>query len=336
MKRNRTSKLSASLIVLVMAMSALALLPPQSGGEPASTSNIYVPVLSGGFPVTDAWVNLTNVHTGAVTAAQYTPAKSAYAVNNAPSGYYRVDVAHPDYYDQLDAAEFRFDGFSNYTTALVQLTAFNDKVYTWNITVRNPSNNPVGSGVVVGFYDPINKEFVSRGVTNSASYVVLSMFQTAVVGDVYLVAVKSGAGYQMYAQPVIVNSDQTLTINFANSYVVSSYITDANGPANNAVSYLVNTDPSVPWIKRVLKSKGPAMAFDAYNGNFLLVVDADGDASDVRTVTVSGAPVSLSISLGAQTKRTEQVAVTYGRTSTHSPRPWTRPGRTTRHTLDSC
>lgn len=310
MKRNRTSKLSASLIVLVMAMSALVLLPPESGGEPASTSNIYVPVLSGGFPVTDAWVNLTNVHTGAVTAAQYTPSKSAYAVNGAPSAYYRVDVVHSNYYDQLDAAEFRFDGFSNYTTALIQLTAFDYKGYTWNVTVRNPLNQPMGSGVVVGFYDPVNKEFVSRGVTNSASYVVLSMFGTTVVGDVYLVAIKPG--FQTYIEPVLVNADNTTTINFANSVLISSYITDSSGPATNVISYLINTDSSVPWIKRVLKSTGSAMAFDAYNGNFVLVVDADGDASDVRLVTVSGTPISLTINLGQQTKRTEQVAITYG------------------------
>jgi len=310
MKRNRMSKLSASLVVLVMAMSALILLPPESGGQPASTSNIYVPVLSGGFPVIDAWVNLTNVHTGAVMAAQYTPSKSAYAVNSAPSGYYRVDVVHPNYYDQLSVAEFRFDGFSNYTTGLVQLTAFNYKEYTWNVTVRNPLNQPMGAGVAVGFYDPVNKEFVAKGVTNSASYVQVSMFATSVVGDVYLVAIKPG--YQTYIDPVLVNADNTTTINMAAHILVSSYITDTDGPASNVVAYLINTDSSVPWVKRVLKSMGSAMAFDAYNGNFILVVDADGDAADVRSVTISGSPVSLTISLGQQTKRTEQVSVAYG------------------------
>jgi hypothetical protein len=309
MKRNRMSKLSASLIVLVMAMSALILLPPESGGQPASTSNIYVPVLSGGFPVTDAWVNLTNVHTGAVVAAQYTPSKSAYVVANAPSGYYRVDVVHPDYYDQLGAAEFRFDGFTNYTTSLIQLTGFAME-YTWNITVRNPLNQLVGSGTVVGFYDPVNKEFVARGTTNSASYVELSMFSVPVVGDVYLVVMK--AGYQTYIEPVSVTASNTTTIKLADHVLVSSYITDANGPATNVVSYLINTDSSIPWVKRVLKSSGSAMAFDAYDGSFILVVDADGDAADVRSVTVSGSPVSLSISLGSQTKRTDQSTVTYG------------------------
>jgi len=308
------SKLSASLVVLVMAMSALILLPPESGGQPASTSNIYVPVLSGGFPVTDtdAWVNLTNVHTGAVMAATYTASKSAYAVTNAPSGYYRVDVVDKNYkyYDQLGATEFRFDGFSNYTANLIQLTPFDYKGYVWNVTVRNPLNQPMGAGVTVGFYDPVNKEFVAKGVTNSLSYAQVSMFATSVVGDVYLVAIKPG--YQTYIEPVLVNADNTTTINLADHVLVSSYITDASGPATNVIAYLINTDPAVPWVKRVLRSTGSAMAFDAYNGNFILVVDADGDAADVRSVPVSGSPVSLTVNLGAQTKRTEQSTVTFG------------------------
>lgn len=314
MKRNRMSKLSASLIVLVMAMSALILLPPESGGQPASTSNIYVPVLSGGFPVTDvdAWVNLTNVHTGAVMPATYTASKSAYVVANAPSGYYRVDVVDKNYkyYDQLGATEFRFDGFSNYTTGLIQLTAFSYKEHSWNVTVRNPLNQLMGAGVTVGFYDPVNKEFVSKGVTNALSYVELSMFETSVVGDVCLVAIKPG--YQTYVEPVLVDSDNTTTINMANNVLVSSYVTDVDGPATNVVSYLINTDPSVPWIKRVLRSTGSAMAFDAYPGNFILVVDADDDAADVRSVTVLGSPVSLTINLGAQTKRTERTSIVFG------------------------
>ncbi len=316
MKSDSMSKLSASFIVLVMALSALVFMPVGSEVQAASTTNIYVPVLSSsGFSLDDATVNLTDVHTGAVTAAVYDASKPAYVVSNAPSGYYRVDVTHANYYDSLGAAEFRFDAKSNYTVTPVYLTSFPTKSYYWNVTVRSPAGQLV-QGAAVGFYDPVKREFVATGVTNALGWANVSMFGTAVLGDVYLVVLKSqsqaGLPVETYTQAVLVDSHVTMTVNQATSKVVSSYITDSEGPATKVVSYLINTDSSIPWIKRVLKSYGSAMAFDAYNGNFVLVVDADGTDAQVQSVTVAGANVPLTISLGPQTQRTEQVSIAYG------------------------
>jgi len=308
MKSDAMSKLSASCIVLVMLLSALVIVPGGSESETPSTKTIYVPVLSGGLPVTNAWVNLTEVHTGTVIAAQYSSTWTAYTVTNAPSGYYRVDVAHNDYYDALAADEFRYDGQSDVTTNEVTLLAFNDKEHTWNVTVRNPSNQIV-QGALVGFYDPVSKEWVAKGVTNSLGYVSIAMFETAVLGDVDLVIVKSG--YETYIEQVLVNSDRTDTWNIVKSMLVSSYVRNGTGPASNVVSYLINTDASIPWVKRVLKSTGTAMAFDAYAGNFVLVVDADGNAAHVQTLVV-GSDVPLTISLGPQSQRENSVAIDYG------------------------
>jgi hypothetical protein len=310
MKSDAMSKLSASCIVLVMLLSALVIVPGSSESETTSTKNIYVPVLSGGLPVTTgAWVNLTEVHSGAVIPAQYKSEYTAYVVSGAPSGYYRVDVVANEYYDALSADEFRYDGQSDVTTDVVTLQAFAYKEHTWNVTVRNPSNQVV-QGALVGFYDPVSKEWVAKGVTNSLGYVSVAMFETAVLGDVDLVIVKSG--YETYVEQVLVNSDQTRTVNVAKSKLVSSYVRNGSGPASNVVSYLINTDSSVPWVKRVLKSTGTAMAFDAYAGNFILVVDADGNAAHVQTLTVAGSDVPLTISLGPQTQRENSVAIDFG------------------------
>ena len=310
MKSDAMSKLSASCIVLVMLLSTLVIFPGSSESETTSTKNIYVPVLSGGLPVTTgAWVNLTEVHSGAVTAAQYQSEFTAYVVTGAPSGYYRVSVVANDYYDVLSADEFRYDGQSDVTTDVVALQAFGYKEHSWNVTVRNPDNQIV-QGALVGFYDPVSKEWVAKGVTNSLGYVSVAMFETAVLGDVDLVIVKSG--YETYVEQVLVNSDQIRTVNVAKSMLVSSYVRNGSGPASNVVSYLINTDSSVPWVKRVLKSTGTAMAFDAYAGNFVLVVDADGNAAHVQTLTVAGSDIPLTISLGAQTQRENSVAIDFG------------------------
>ena len=310
MKSDPMSKLSASVVVLLMALSAMVFVPAGYEGQSSSAKNIYVPVLSGGSPVTNANVNLTDVHTGAVIAADYMPSKAAYAVEGAPSGYYRVSVTHNDYYDKLDAtAQFRFEGTSNYTTSVVQLTAFPTKQYVWNITVRDPANYIV-VGALVGFYDPIAKEFVAKGTTNEFGYAAVSMFSSPVLGDVDLVIVKKT--FETYVEQVIVTSDTSRTINLVDSKIVSSYVTLGNETVSNVVAYLINTDSSVPWVKRVLKSYSAAMSFDAYAGDFVLVVDGDGAAAHVQTLNVTTTDVDLTISLSAREKRMERIDITYG------------------------
>jgi hypothetical protein len=309
MKSDPMSKLSASLVVLLMAMSALVIVPAGFEGQSSSTKNIYVPVLSGGSPVTDAYVNLTDVHTGAVIPAHYMSLKAAYAVEGAPSGYYRVDVTHGDYYDKLDASEFRFNATSNYTTSVVQLTSFPTKQWVWNITVRDPTNYII-VGALVGFYDPIAKEFVAKGTTNEFGYASVSMFNSAVLGDVDLVIVKRG--YETYVEQVVVTSSTSRTINLVKSKIVSSYVTLGSETVSNVVAYLINTDSSVPWVKRVQKSYSAAMSFDAYPGDFVLVVDGDGAKAHVQMLNVTTTDVDLTISLSAQTQRTETIDITYG------------------------
>lgn len=310
MTNDYKSKLSASLIVLVLTLSAMGALPLVGKSQAASAANIYVPVLYGGSPVTDAWVNLTNVHTGSLIAAEYTADVNSYVVNGAPSGYYRLDVAHGGYYDQFAASEFRFDGTVSYTTTPVALDKFPDAQWQWNVSVRTPGGQKI-VGATVGFYDPVAGEFVAKGVTNAlGGWVVVDMFNSPVVGDYDLVVV--ARGYETYVLPVAVTGDDVRTISMTVSKKVSSFVTNATGsPASNVVAYLINADGSIPLVKRVLRSAGSAMVFDAYTGNFILVVDAYGSAADVRSVPVVASDVPLTISLPAQTQRTESVTIDY-------------------------
>jgi PKD repeat protein len=308
MKRNGMSKLSASLFVLVMTLSSIGVIPLVGQAQTPTYKNIYIPVGSSGVAVTDAWVNLTDVHTGEVIVAQYSSQSSSYVVTNAPSGYYRVDVVHPNYYDKLDAAEFRFDGFNNYTVSPIDLPAFPYKGYTWNVTVTDSGGNPI-MGAAVGFYNPIAREFVTKATTDVYGNVVFKMFGTAT--NIDLVVMKTTR--TTYLEPITVTADGWRNITLAASHRVTGFAADASGPAGNVVAYLINTNPATPWITRVLKSLGSFVSFDAYDGTFTLVVDADGASAYVSTVTVSGGDVALSIpTLAAQTQRTEFVNLTFG------------------------
>jgi hypothetical protein len=308
MRNDWTSKLSASFLALAVVLSALVFIPAVGEAQSASTANIYVPVTSDGSPVTDAMVDLTDVHTGSVIAAEYSWDRSAYVVSNAPAGYFRVDVTHDDYYDALDWSKFRFDGTTNHTVSPVTLGAFPYKEWEWNVSVKTPGGQKI-VGATVGFYDSVNEEFVEKGVTNQAGgWVVLNMWTEP---SIELVVI--ARGFETYINTVAVSGNSNQIVTMTVSQKITSFVTDSSGsPASNVVAYLVNTDDSIPLVKRVLKSTSSAMSFDAYPGNFILVLDAYGCAAHVQAVTVPGTVVPSALPLADQTKRVENVVIDYG------------------------
>lgn len=309
MKSYAMSKLSASFVVLLMALSALVLLPADNSGQTASGANIYVPVASGGNPVTTATVNLTEVHTGAVVSATYSAVRTSYVASSPAPGFYRIDVSASNYFNRPSAASVVFTGLRNVTVSPIAMTPFPTKQMTYNVTVASSTGGTL-SGALVGFYNNSYRQFVSSAMTNYLGYAILSMYKTSALSDVSLVIMKGG--YDTNVTPVIVNSNVTMTTTLKSSAKVSVYVKDYNDiPAQDVVAYLINTNSSVPWVKRVMKASGNLFAFDAYPGNFTLVVDAPGNNASVTAVNVTG-PVSLELALTKQTQRVEHIAMTFG------------------------
>jgi hypothetical protein len=310
MKSYAMSKLSASFVVLVMALSALVvIMPSMNSGQTTSDVNIYVPVASGGIPVTNAVVNLTDVHTGAVTAAIYSASRTSYVATNPAPGYYRVDVTAANYFNQPGAASVVFDGLRNKTVNPVTMTPFPTKNLVYNVTVRASAGGNL-PGALVGFYNTSHRQFVSTATTNSLGFAVLTMYKTTAATDVSLVIMKNG--FETYSAAGIVNANVTTSIALDASLSVGAFVQDFNGnPAQNVVAYLINTDSSIVWAKRVLRTTGNLFSFDAYPGTFTLVVDAPGNNADVRSLIVAG-PVSLNIALTQQSQRVERVDMAFG------------------------
>jgi azurin len=310
MKSYAMSKLSASFIVLVMALSALVfVLPSENSGQSTSGASIYVPVTSGGTPISNAVVNLTEVHTGAVIAATYSASRTSYVASNPDPGFYRIDVSASNYFNQPGAASVVFTGLRNMTVNQVAMTPFPTKNLVYNITVT-ASAGGILSGALVGFYSGSHRQFVSTATTSSLGYAVLTMYRTTLITDVNLVIIKSG--YETYSAATLVNSNVTTSIALDASIKVSASVQDFNGiPPENVVAYLINTDSSVVWVKRVLRTIGSSFAFDAYPGDFTLIVDAPGNNANVSALSVS-APVALNIALAKQTQRVEHIDMAFG------------------------
>ncbi len=168
MKTGAMSKLSAALIVLVMALSAMVALPTMSVNAADGTNDISLLVLdaTNGATVETATVTLINLYTGEVIDAPYS--SGMYVASEPQPGVYRVEVTDDDYYDKIDAVPtgISFSGLAPYAGDPIDLDPLPPKVYTWNVTVENSLGQPI-SGATVGFYDDSSREAVAHAVTNS-------------------------------------------------------------------------------------------------------------------------------------------------------------------------
>lgn len=316
MKTGAMSRLSAAIIVLVMALSAMVALPMKSANAADGTNDISVLVVdeTNYATVGTATVNLINLYTGEVIGTEFSG--GLYVASEPSPGVYRVEVTAADYRDKIDAFPdgLSFDGLKPYYADVVELAPLPPRVYTWNVTVEN-ALGPV-SGVTVGFYDDNSHEVVGVGAvkTNSEGWTLVDMYHVTTSG-IYLFASKSG--YETYVDPITVTSSETPTITLTSAKIVRGVVRDMEGyRATNTVAYLVDHDTSVPWIKRVLKSVDAGNSYEIYAhyGTFTLCVDAYGLRSQFLDVTLdSGNPYSYtSMQLEDQTKRVETTSIVYG------------------------
>ncbi len=315
MKSDLLSKLSASFFVLVMALSTLVVLPVSIEAQTPGTNDIQVPILGkSSQAVPGASVILTNVHTGETRKANYLSGL-LFDAPAAPAGFYKVDVTADGYYSALDAIRFRFDALSSNITAPIQLLAFPDKDFTWNVTVNGPNT---GSSVTVGFYDAGARQLVSSKTT-SIGYATVTMFDTTTPGfpGPFYLYVKA-ATFEPYLAQVNVTASQSTTVTLTQSTTLAGIVKDTNGNgANNVVAYLLNTNPSIPWIKRLLKSPASYASFtiDAYPGTYWLSIKGDGLQSKVQQITIATPPplpTPGTYVLPIQTQREELTNITFG------------------------
>jgi hypothetical protein len=316
MKTGAMSKLSAAIIVLVMALSAMVALPMASvdAADEMNDINLLVLDASNGATVETATVNLINLYTGEVIEAPYS--SGMYVASEPAPGVYRAEVTDGDYYDRIDAVPegISFDGLVPYTGAPIDLDPLPPKTHEWNITVEDSLGMPL-SGATVGFYDNSSRESVAGAVTNSEGWALVDMFDVPVLTDIYLFASKSN--YETEVLQTTVIADDTPTIALSSAKIVRGLVRDADGYlATNTVAYLVNEDPSVPWIKRVLKSDlgGGSYVLYGYEGEFTLSVDADGLKSEFRDITITPSTTYqfVDLTMDDQTQRTETVSIDYG------------------------
>ena len=310
-------RVAAIMLVALMLFSTVVVVFPQSTASAASeTNDIIIPVTDGSNVVTNANVDLTEVHSGSVVHTAYNTSVSSYVASGAPSGYYRIDVSASGYFSFADVDGFRFDGTVSYTRApeiqLTKLGAASTWPYTYTVTVKDNDTDLPIAGATVMFYNsnPNIRQMVNSNVTDAYGVTHLKILGGM---DLDLVASSKSDHHEMNVTDVgIVSANANVIMKLNRSSAVSGYaFKDTGGIAQNVIAYMYNTDPLVPWEKRVLKSEGSFISFDAYPGTWVLVADgSDVDPYIDSSMVVSSSDVGLSLSMEPQSQSTELTTIT--------------------------
>lgn len=309
MFEHKMRKFAAIVITALLLASAFIMIPQDTltAAASESTKEISIPVVDSLGPVTTATVILTEVHTGSNITAYFDSDSDTYVASGVSSGHYRIDIKASGYYSYKDPEGFSFDATDNYTVnPEITLTKFGTSRYTVNATVQDGLGDEL-AGAKVMFYDPAQRQYVKSNITDYLGNTKVSIF-----GGVPLHLVVSLKGYEMYVVDVgIVAGDFNRTITLDTSAVVSGYAYKASGGiAKNVVAYMYNTNDSIQWEKRILKSSGSFVRFDAYPGDWILVVDGPAVDPEIRWENLTTrTSQSLNLLLDDQTESTEQVSI---------------------------
>jgi hypothetical protein len=310
---NPMRRVAAIMLVALMLISTLVVVFPQSTASAASeTNDIIIPVTDGSNVVTNGNVDLTEVHTGNVVHATYNTSVSSYVASGAPSGYYRIDVSASGYFSYADVDGFRFDGTVSYTRTpeiqLQKLGASSTWPYTYTVTVKDKTTTLPIAGATVMFYNsnPNIRQMVISNITDANGLTHLK-----VMGSMDLDLVASADNHEMNVTHIgIISANANVIMKLNASSAVSGFaFKDTGGIAQNVVAYLYNTSSSVSWEKRVLRSEGSFISFDAYDGEWILVADGSDVDPYVANITISGG-LSLSMRMRPQNQTTELATIT--------------------------
>jgi hypothetical protein len=304
-------RIVAVLLVALLLASAFVL-PIGTVSAEFQNKNIKVTVVDGSsiVAINTASVTLTEVHNGAVLHPILQGTGGDYVSYEAPSGYYRIGVSAVGYYSSFGVYGISHDGLKN-NSITVPLTLLANLQHSITVTVNDTLGFPV-QGASVSFYDPATKQYINgvqtSGTTNSTGKAIVKIYNGVAVD-----LVVSMLTYEMSVTqyPAGILASGSVPIVLGKSVVVHGDFNNYLGDdATNVIGYLYNKNPAVPMEKRVIKSStsDSKARFDAYAGNWVLVIDApDADPYVNASVTVVAANIDVSRTLNAQSQSTERV-----------------------------
>ncbi|MBI0581610.1 MAG: PKD domain-containing protein [Methanomassiliicoccales archaeon] len=269
--------------------------------EAASGNTITVNVFDVNGPVSGAIASLTEVRKATAYADT---SDSAGLLDFTPApGYYSLKVSKVGYYDYTYGQVIRFDGLTNVNLGIVNIIPKGapDTTLTFNVTSGSAALS--GALVIVKINHLGDLQTMTSGSTNASGLLELD------VESADLIAVISKANYVTKEVSFTALANMTLNVSLNASVSYSGTVTVNGAAASGVKVYMVDKNgtlsaPNAKILNPSLMSSN-FFRFDAYPGNFYLLVDANNALGTISSITISS-EATVTIDLVAQNLQNEK------------------------------
>ena len=306
MQLNRTWKLATGLMVLMLlATPFLAIVPYEvSAATPGNDLSIIVYDENTADPVVGAKVALIGVHQQSPDPKTTGP--DGLAVFTPYDGYYTMTVTCDDYYTYQSDSVIRFTDLLP-SAISVPMSKMSADRYALTVNVNGTAGALDGASVVV-------KTVVDNATTSISDIATGGTAQMQLPNGTYTIVCSNAAYATDVESDVVINgANVTKDITLSAAAKFNGLVTMDGAPATGVVAYLVGDDPLVETDRKIIKASGtsPFFSFDAFVGNFTLLVDADGALAAVEAVTVNASNPLKTVALSKQSAQTEENAFAF-------------------------
>jgi len=269
------------MVLMLLAMPLLAVVPANVSAATAGNNlSVIVYDENTNNPLGVAKVTLIGVHNQSATTKTTGPA--GLVAFTPYDGYYLMTVTKTGYYNYQSQSVIRFTDLAAETIS-IPLKMIPEPKYSLTVNV-NGTNGALGEASVV-VKTIVNNVTTTIPVTNVGGVATVDL-----PNGTYSV-VCSSANYATYVEnPVVINGAAvTKNITLAAAVKYNGLVTVDGAPATKVVAYLVGADPLVETDRKIINSSGtsPFFSFDAFVGNFTLIVDANGALAKIEKVTIN-------------------------------------------------
>lgn len=298
--------MATAVLVFTLLFSTLAMLPWNTAEGAGSTYTISFNVTDSDYnPVENAKATLEEVHTGS-TYTEYTDSSGLVTFSPGP-GYFKLTITKSGYYDVEYPSVIRFDGLKSVNLGILMMEMIPAMDHWLNISVQKAGTTEPVENVTMKVID-VDNDFLLYDVTAGGN------FNISVYQDEFKLLF-TAPGFAQEVTTYTVTGNDSLTIEMNESKVVRGFVYIDNSPVTSGLTaYLISTETGADLDYRIIypRSLGTnTFIFDAYPGDFYLLVDADGCRANVSMLTVSNSMI-LTVNLLDQTTQYDNWQFEFG------------------------
>jgi PKD repeat protein len=290
MRNMNGCKLATAVLVFTLLLSSIIIIPgtPVEGAD--STYKISFNVTDTGTdPIVNAQATLEEVHTGDIVSTNTDG--SGLAIFSPGPGYYALTITKTGFFDRVYDEIIRFDGISNKYLGQIQMETIPSMDYWFNITVQKTGTSDLVDDVTLVVMDTAKSQVIWEGMRQGEFNI------SVYAGNFKLIM--TAPGYAKSVETQTISGNTSVTLDMDTSSLVRRYVYIDDAPVTSGLSaYLVSKNNASDIDERIIEPRSVStntFLIDAYDGDFWLLINANGAIASVSEITVNGSETNTTI-----------------------------------------